>query len=153
MYMYITLSYMYNVHVHVQCMCTHVSIYTLSWWGQTNHRSLDSSCFELVSSQQLGIHITCLADTLPGFTYMYNMVLLCIHLHTKYAYTCITCTSWISPCLRRSKVNDLCFSRQVRRLLSSSDQGSVGIWDLDIEREEVSVTVTTNIFPNSKSQL
>ena len=43
-----------------------------------------------------------------------------------------------SPCLLRSKVNDLCFSRQVRRLLSCSDNGNIGIWDLDIEREEVS---------------
>ena len=29
--------------------------------GQTSQRSLDSGCFELVSSHQQGIHITCLA--------------------------------------------------------------------------------------------
>jgi hypothetical protein len=34
---------------------------TVSWWGQTSQRSLDSGCFELVSSHQQGIRIPCLA--------------------------------------------------------------------------------------------
>ena len=37
----------------------------------------------------------------------------------------------------RAKLTDLCFSPQVKRLLSSSERGNVGIWDLDIQREEV----------------
>jgi WD40 repeat protein len=37
----------------------------------------------------------------------------------------------------KAKLTDLCFSPQVKRLLSSSERGNVGIWDLDIQREEV----------------
>jgi WD40 repeat protein len=36
----------------------------------------------------------------------------------------------------KAKLTDLCFSPQVKRLLSSSERGNVGIWDLDIQREE-----------------
>ena len=39
----------------------------------------------------------------------------------------------------RSKLNDLFYSPQVRRLLSSSDEGCVGVWDLDTQREEVAM--------------
>ena len=54
------------IHVHT-CMytCTYIHeythVHTLSWWDQTSQWSLDSGCFELVSSHQQGIHITFLA--------------------------------------------------------------------------------------------
>ena len=48
------------VHAHVCYMYVHMKK-TLSWWGQTSQRSLDSSCFKLVSSHQQGIRITCQA--------------------------------------------------------------------------------------------
>ena len=41
-------------------MYSTVHLKTLSWWGQTSQRSLDSSCFELISSHQQEIRITCL---------------------------------------------------------------------------------------------
>ena len=34
---------------------------TLSWWGQTPQQSLDSDCFEIVSSHQQGMCTACLA--------------------------------------------------------------------------------------------
>ena len=53
-----------HVHVHVVGLEVHVRVRVhekgLSWWGQTSQRSLDSGCFELVSSHQQGIRITCL---------------------------------------------------------------------------------------------
>ena len=47
---------MYTLRVHV-----HVHVHDKVIMGQARQRSLDSSCFEPVSSHQQGIHITCLA--------------------------------------------------------------------------------------------
>ena len=50
-----------GMYVTYICTCTNVCtctcMYILSWWGQTSQQSLDSSCFELVSSHQQGILI------------------------------------------------------------------------------------------------
>ena len=106
MYIHVGIIHKYNVYcntmyVYVSCVQVHtcVCIYTctmytfmyihvhmkqkLSWCGQTSQQSLDSGCFELVSSHQQGIRITCLAHhpsctcTLGNFhftsmTYMYG---------------------------------------------------------------------------------
>ena len=94
-----------HIHMHVQlCTCMYMSK-TLSWWDQTSQRSLDGDCFELVSSHQQGISITCLGfythmvnynavvlyliashTSLKTYMYMYVRYVL---LQTWYIYTCI----------------------------------------------------------------
>ena len=50
---------------------------TLSWWGQTSQQSLDSGCFELVSSHQQGIRVTCLAHHM----YMYMRIATMVNVY------------------------------------------------------------------------
>ena len=50
------------------------------------------------------------------------------HSHTPHTLTHTT---------HRSKIRALEYSVQTRLLLSSSDDGMIGVWNLDIERQEV----------------
>ena len=58
--------------------------HALSWWGQTSQRFLDS-CFELVSSHQQGIRITCRAHvhvyTLCIYTYHVNIITCMLYMY------------------------------------------------------------------------
>ena len=48
-------------------------------------------------------------------------------------------------CFGRAKIKALAYSLETRQLLSSSDDGAVGIWNLDIDRQEVCVCVSVSL--------
>ena len=62
-------------------------------------------------------------------------------LHQWMLKSLCTCT-WYVLCLIdiccRNKLRSLYYSTHVRKLLSSADDGMVGLWDLEAERQEVS---------------
>ncbi len=61
--------------------------------------------------------------------YMHVVLLSVDYLH-------INLHGWIHTRAHRGKIKALGYSTETRRLLSASDDGLVGVWDLDTERQE-----------------